>query len=89
MLAIQWCPAKGLAGSSGRLGQPRRGYAAAPGLPAQGCRVWTEAAPGAYLRSPEELAPGTAMTSVGLSGPGADADVIGGLAAAGNGRVEE
>jgi cytochrome c2 len=86
MLAIRWCPAKGLAGSPGRLGQPRRGYAAAPGLPAQGCRVWTEAAPGAYLRSPEELAPGTAMTSVGLPDPGAD--VIGDLAA-GNRRVEE
>jgi cytochrome c2 len=62
------------------------GYAAAPGLPAQGCRVWTEAALNAYLRSPEELAPGTAVTSVGL--PDSGADVIGDLAA-GNRRVEE
>jgi cytochrome c2 len=43
----------------------------------------------AYLRSPEDLARGTAMTFVGLPGPGERADVIAHLAAAGYGRVKE
>jgi cytochrome c2 len=92
-LAIQWCPAKRArrptrSGSVSRAvaSAPDLGYAAAPGLPARGCRVWTQAALNAYLRSPEELAPGTAVTSVGL--PDSGADVIGDLAA-GNRRVEE
>ena len=59
------------------------------GLPAQGYRVWTEDALDAYLRSPEDFAPGTAMTFVGLPDPGDRADVIAYLAAAGDGRVEE
>ena len=58
-------------------------------LPAQGYRVWTEAALDAYLRSPEDFAPGTAMTFVGLPEPGERADVIAYLAAARDGRVEE
>jgi cytochrome c2 len=50
-------------------------------LPAQGYRVWTEAALHGYLRSPEDFAPGTAMTFVGLPDPGERADVIAYLAA--------
>jgi cytochrome c2 len=63
--------------------------AALEGLPVQGYRVWTEDALDAYLRSPEDFAPGTAMTFVGLPDPGDRADVIAYLAAAGDGRVEE
>jgi cytochrome c len=58
-------------------------------LPAQGYRVWTEAALDAYLRSPEDFAPGTAMTFVGLPDPNERADVIAYLAAAEDGRAEE
>jgi cytochrome c len=58
-------------------------------LPAQGYRVWTEAALDAYLRSPEDFAPGTAMTFVGLPDPAERADVIAYLARAGNGRAGE
>ncbi len=58
-------------------------------LPARGYRVWTEAALDAYLRSPEDFAPGTAMAFVGLPDPGERADVIAYLAAAEDGRVEE
>jgi cytochrome c len=58
-------------------------------LPAQGYRVWTEAALDAYLRSPEDFAPGTAMTFVGLPDPGERAAVIAYLAAAEDGRVAE
>lgn len=58
-------------------------------LPAQGYRVWTEAALDGYLRSPEDFAPGTAMTFVGLPDQGDRADVIAYLAAARKGRVEE
>ena len=54
-------------------------------LPAQGYRVWTEAALDAYLR----FAPGTAMTFVGLPDPSERADVIAYLAGAGGGRAEE
>ena len=63
--------------------------AALGGLPAQGYRVWTEAALDAYLRSPEDFAPGTAMSFVGLPDPGERADVIAYLAAARDGRAEE
>jgi cytochrome c len=58
-------------------------------LPAQGFRVWTEAALDAYLRSPEDFAPGTAMTFVGLPDPGERADVIAYLAGVGGGGAEE
>ena len=58
-------------------------------LPAQGYRVWTEAALDAYLRSPEDFASGTAMSFVGLPDPGERADVIAYLAAARDGRAEE
>jgi cytochrome c2 len=58
-------------------------------LPAQGYRIWTEAALDAYLRSPEDFAPGTAMTFVGLPDPNERADVIAYLAAAEDGRAEE
>ena len=63
--------------------------AALEGLPAEGYRVWTEAALDAYLRSPEDFAPGTAMTFVGLPDPDERADVIAYLAAARDGRAEE
>ena len=56
-------------------------------LPAQGCRIWTEAALDAFLQSPEDFAPGTAMTLVGLTDPDERADVIAYLARPG--RVEE
>ena len=58
-------------------------------LPAQGYRVWTEAALDAYLKSPEDFAPGTAMTLVGLPDAGERADVIAYLGAARDGRAEE
>jgi cytochrome c2 len=58
-------------------------------LPAQGYRVWTEAALDAYLRSPEDFAPGTAMTFVGLPDPDERAAVIAYLAAAEDGGAEE
>ena len=58
-------------------------------LPAQGHRVWTEAALDAYLKSPEDFAPGTAMTFVGLPDAGERADVIAYLGAARDGRAEE
>ena len=57
-------------------------------LPAQGHRVWTEAALDAFLTSPEDFAPGTAMTFVGLPDTKERADLIAYLAAtqAGIGR---
>jgi cytochrome c2 len=58
-------------------------------LPAQGYRVWTEAALDAFLKSPEDFALGTTMTFVGLADPDERADVIAYLAAARPGRVEE
>jgi cytochrome c len=58
-------------------------------LPAQGYRVWTEFALDAFLRSPEDFAPGTAMTFVGLPEPAERAAVIAYLAAARNGGAEE
>lgn len=58
-------------------------------LPAQGHRVWTEAALDVYLKSPEDFAPGTAMTFVGLPDAGERADVIAYLAAAQDGSAEE
>jgi cytochrome c len=58
-------------------------------LPAQGYGVWTKLALDAFLRSPEDFAPGTAMTFVGLPDPAARADVIAYLAASGHGGAEE
>jgi cytochrome c2 len=58
-------------------------------LPAQGYRVWTELALDAFLRSPEDFAPGTAMSFVGLPHPAERADVIAYLAAARHGGAEE
>jgi cytochrome c len=97
MLATRWCPARPLTGPN-LFGVVGRTVASAPDfeysaalarLPAEGYRVWTEDALDGYLRSPEDFAPGTAMTFVGLPDPGERADVIAYLAAAGNGRVEE
>jgi cytochrome c len=58
-------------------------------LPAQGYPLWTEAALDAFLKSPEDFAPGTAMTFVGLADPDERADVMAYLAAARPGRGEE
>jgi cytochrome c2 len=69
---------------------PNFAYSAAlERLPARGYRVWTEAALDAYLRSPEDVAPGTAMTLVGLPDANERAHVIAYLATAGDGRAEE
>jgi cytochrome c len=58
-------------------------------LPGQGYRVWTEAALDAFVKSPEDFAPGTAMTFVGLADQDERADVIAYLAAARRGRAGE
>ena len=58
-------------------------------LPAQGYLVWTKAALEAFLKSPEDFAPGTAMTFVGLADQGERADVMAYLAAARPGRAGE
>ena len=51
-------------------------------LPARGTPVWTEAALDAFIESPEDFAPGSAMTFVGLADPRERADLIAYLAAA-------
>jgi cytochrome c len=49
-------------------------------LPARGYRTWTKAALDAFLTSPEDFAPGTAMTFVGMPDARERADVIAYLA---------
>ena len=58
-------------------------------LPAQGYRVWTEAALDAFLSSPEDFAPGTAMTFIGLPDARERADLIAYLAATRDGLGRE
>lgn len=49
-------------------------------LPARGYTTWTKAALDAFLASPEDFAPGTAMTFVGMASAEERADVIAYLA---------
>jgi cytochrome c len=49
-------------------------------LPARGYRTWTRAALDAFLTSPDDFAPGTAMTFVGMPSAEERADVIAYLA---------
>ncbi|HSA83003.1 MAG TPA: c-type cytochrome [Geminicoccaceae bacterium] len=68
-----------LAGVVGRRVASEPGFAYSPALVALAeadARVWSEAALEAFLRAPEEVAPGTAMAFVGLRDPGERADVI-------------
>jgi cytochrome c len=58
-------------------------------LPAQGYDTWTRAALDAFLRSPEELVPGTTMTFVGMPDPGERAELIAWLARTSVGSGEE
>ena len=58
-------------------------------LPMQGYRRWTEAALDAFLTSPEDFAPGTTMTLVGMPDPRERADLIAWLARRGAGSGEE
>ena len=55
-------------------------------LPARGYKTWTEAALDAFLTSPEDFAPGTAMTFVGMPDAKERADVIAYLASHDVGR---
>jgi cytochrome c len=55
-------------------------------LAARGYGTWTKAALDAFLTSPEEFAPGTAMTFVGMPSAEERADVIAYLAAHDAGR---
>jgi cytochrome c2 len=58
-------------------------------LPAQGYGRWTKAMLDAFLAAPEEFAPGTAMTFVGLPDPKERTDVIGYLAKTRTGAGED
>ena len=81
-----------LAGVVGRAvaGVPGFEYSnALEALPAQGYRVWTEAALDAFLTSPEDFAPGTAMTFIGLPDAKERADLIAYLAATRDGPGRE
>jgi cytochrome c len=81
-----------LAGVVGRAiaGEPGFEYSdALEALPAQGYRVWTEAALDAFLTSPEDFAPGTAMTFIGLPDAKERADLIAYLAATRDGLGRE
>jgi cytochrome c len=49
-------------------------------LPMRGYQRWTEAALDAFITSPEDFAPGTTMTFVGIRDPGERADLIAWLA---------
>jgi cytochrome c len=60
--------------------------AALEALAARGYGTWTKAALDAFLTSPEEFAPGTAMTFVGMPSAEERADVIAYLAAHDAGR---
>jgi cytochrome c2 len=58
-------------------------------LPARGYSAWTEATLDAFLMSPEDFAPGTAMSFVGLPEPEERADVIAYIARMRAGSAEE
>lgn len=49
-------------------------------LPARGYPVWTPAALDAFIKSPEDVAPGTELTFVGLASARERADLIAYLA---------
>ena len=55
----------------------------------QGYQRWTEAALDAILMSPEDFAPGTTMTFVGMPDPKERADLVADLARMGAGSGEE
>ena len=55
-------------------------------LPARGYNTWTQAALDAFLTSPEDFAPGTSMTFVGMRSAMERADVIAYLAGHDAGR---
>ena len=68
-----------LAGVVGRRVASAPGFEYSPALLALAARgegVWTEGRLDAFLRDPEEVTPGTAMTFVGLREPAERADVI-------------
>jgi cytochrome c2 len=58
-------------------------------LPARGYVRWTKAVLDAFLRSPEDFAPGTAMTFVGMPDPVERAELIAYLARTGVGSDRE
>jgi cytochrome c2 len=58
-------------------------------LPARGYERWTRATLDAFITSPEDLAPGTTMTFVGMSDPKERTDLIAYLARTGAGSGEE
>jgi cytochrome c len=58
-------------------------------LPTQGYRRWTEAALDAFITSPDDLAPGTTTTIVGMPDPEERADLIAWLARTGAGSAQE
>jgi len=71
---------------------PEFGYSdALEALPARGYRTWTSATLDAFITAPEDLAPGTSNTFVGMSDPKERADLIAYLArtAPGAGGSEE
>jgi cytochrome c len=55
-------------------------------LPQRGYRTWTKAALDAFLTAPEDFAPGSAMTLVGMPSALERADLIAWLATHGAGR---
>jgi cytochrome c len=55
--------------------------AALEALPARGIPVWDESALDLFLESPDDVAPGTGMTLIGLRDPAERVDVIAYLAA--------
>jgi cytochrome c len=58
-------------------------------LPMQGYQRWTEAALDAILMSPEDFAPGTTMTFVGMPDPKERADLVADFVRTGAGSGEE
>jgi cytochrome c len=65
-------------------GGPEFAYSdALKALPERGYRTWTKAALDAFLASPEDFAPGTAMTFVGMPDAEERADLIAYLAGLG------
>ena len=58
-------------------------------LPARGYGRWTKATLDTFLASPEDFAPGTTMTFVGMPDPEERADLIAYLARRGAGSAKE
>ncbi|MGH6899360.1 MAG: c-type cytochrome [Geminicoccaceae bacterium] len=94
MLVIRWCPAR--PGSPGPICSACSGapWASAPDfdfsdaleeLPARGDDTWTRATLDAFITAPEDFAPGTTMTFVGMPDPKERAAVIACLAQTGAG----